>query len=68
LIKRPEDDWLDYDRAAKYLHDRLPGGFTRRALERLKWDGKIPATKNRGMVFFKKTDLDAYAREVMTPR
>jgi hypothetical protein len=57
---RPEDEWLDYERAVKYLHDRLPGGFTRRSLERVKSHREITAIKNRNKVFFHKDELDRY--------
>jgi len=66
MPRHPEADWLDYPRAAEYLHKRIPGGFTVRALQRAKWGEKIPAARIQGRIWFKKTDLDKYVREITT--
>jgi hypothetical protein len=60
MPKHPEQEWLDYPRAVDYLHKKIPGGFTRRALEKVKREGDIRFTKIRGRIWFHQTDLDAY--------
>lgn len=60
MAKKPEDEWLDYERATKYLNDRLPGGMTRRSLERIKSQREITGITNRRRVFFHKDELDRF--------
>jgi hypothetical protein len=66
MANTPEKDWFDYPRAAKYLHDRVPGGFTVRSLEHAKRTNKIPGARIRGRIWFKKADLDNYVKEITT--
>jgi hypothetical protein len=65
IPKRPEDDWLTYERATKYLHERIPGGYTLRSLQQAKYDGKIPAIKIGIRIWFKRQELDAYIERVL---
>lgn len=60
MANTPESEWFDYPRAAKYLHDRLPGGFTQRQVEKAKRGGDIRYARISGRIWFNKTDLDAY--------
>jgi len=64
-MAHPEDKWLDYNRAVKYIHDKLPGGYNRRALEKAKSNGQIAATKINGRVWFDRHDLDRFIAQLL---
>ena len=65
MAKYPEGTgWFDYAGAAEYLHKKIPGGFTIRAVQNAKYAGRLPATKIRGKVWIRKEDLDALFTEI----
>jgi hypothetical protein len=67
-MSHPEKDWLDYNRAVQYIHDRVPGGYNRRALERAKSEGLVAFTKISGRIWFKKPDLDSFITQLLVTK
>lgn len=56
-VQPTEVVWLTTKRAQEYL------GVSRKFIDRLKDEGKIPFYKVRGRIFFRKEDLDRLVEE-----